>query len=661
MMFRHLSLLAFLGVLFSLTACSLADGFNPPADPLVEGIITIKAEQEGVLVVRNNQREALPVAEQAVLNVEEGVIVEEQGQATLQIEHLLTAQLLQMGEITLQSFADEGTIDQISLRQAGGAAFYEFNADKSADHQLTIETEFAEITSIGARFLLVREAGDREWVVNLGEAADVLQVTAAGETQTVSSGTARWITFKGWPSDSLSVDIAMVEVWFDTLREGTAQATLGDLLFPPADIMGAMTTLNALPTVGQAFEFGDAKRGQGAVQLTLDPRGLFGSPTYTLEDCNSDGSQDIAILAGIVHFDFNSVLGRVRALDVTVINRNLPGNGALSAVDASQNEVARQLFEVGEGETQTLSLRSTQSYHTARLALVDGCFVGFSLTPPTTNGPPAPPRAIVSASQSEGVVVNVLAGSEEEEESGVGDDPASEGAFRALDRGQIEAIALEGAGEIIEIEGDVADWNVLNRPGRPSWTSFETIVFDEACSKRYPGQERNVDLRAQVRFAYDEQFLYVAFQVEDDGYVSYNGAARDYFLGDSPQLSLDIDLLSDFADTARSEDDWQVDFYPNPTRPTAVLWQLASLSSREFEEASVAVNFDGADYFVEAALPWRSLGVTPQPGDRYGLAANVNDNDTPNTNAQECIISTAPEWTWNNPTTWGTLLLRPPS
>jgi hypothetical protein len=353
-------------------------------------------------------------------------------------------------------------------------------------------------------------------------------------------------------------------------------------------------------------------------------------------------------------------LGRVRALDVTVINRNLPGNGAFWALDAAQNEIARQLFETEQAETQTLSLRSTQSYHSARLAMVDGCFVGFSLTPPTVTGTPAPPRAIVSAGQPEGVVVNVLADSESEAAEPA-DDTGPTGAFRALDRGQIEAIAVDSQTEAIQIDGEVSDWNILNRPGRPGWTSFETIVYDEACSNRYSGQENLVDLSAQVRFAYDEQFLYMAFQVEDDGYVSYSGPAREYFLGDSPQLSLDMDLLGDFPDTARSEDDWQIDFYPDPTRPTAVLWQLASLSSREFEEASVAVSFEGADYFLEAALPWRSLGVTAQPGDRYGLAANVNDNDTPNTNAQECIISTAPERTWNNPTTWGTLLLQPPS
>ena len=65
-------------------------------------------------------------------------------------------------------------------------------------------------------------------------------------------------------------------------------------------------------------------------------------------------------------------------------------------------------------------------------------------------------------------------------------------------------------------------------------------------------------------------------------------------------------------------------------------------------------------YFLEAALPWTSLGLPPLPGARLGLAASVSDNDTPGTDVQECMISTAPQRDWQDPTTWGTLLLGPP-
>jgi hypothetical protein len=124
------------------------------------------------------------------------------------------------------------------------------------------------------------------------------------------------------------------------------------------------------------------------------------------------------------------------------------------------------------------------------------------------------------------------------------------------------------------------------------------------------------------------------------------------------QLSLDLDLLGDFNEAGRSQDDWQVDFLPDAGSPRVGLWQLGSLTSRRFDEARVAVSLTETGYLVEAALPWRSFGVALQPGDRLGLAANVNDNDTPGRDTQECIISTAPQRRWDDPTSWGSLLLR---
>ena len=73
----------------------------------------------------------------------------------------------------------------------------------------------------------------------------------------------------------------------------------------------------------------------------------------------------------------------------------------------------------------------------------------------------------------------------------------------------------------------------------------------------------------------------------------------------------------------------------------------------------MAVTLTETGYLLEAALPWRSFNLSPRPGDRLGLAANLNDNDTPGSNTQECILSTAPQRQWDNPTTWGTLFLRP--
>lgn len=650
-MLRHL--IWFLGLSLFLSACSLTgsdSGLLPsPADPT---LLRVEATGSGVTVVRNNVRESLADGEVSELNLTDRLVVEGLGRATVQRDALLTVELLQPGELTLQTLAEVGQFTEIDLAQSSGVALYSFNLNKTVDHQLTLETKFATITSTEARFLVGQGGDNLEWIINLGQAADTLQVTANGVTESVSSGTARWLIFNQPPSEARSIDTGQLESWLAGLRVGQPSPTLNDLLFEPADLIGQMANLTTLPALDQPFTV-----GAGQVTLTLDRLGLFGNPTYLLEDCDGDGSQEIRIEAGQVQFDFSEVLAQTQALDVTVINRSLPGNGALWGADADQNELARQLVGGGEGVAQTLSLRASQSFHSARLALVDGCLVGFSLTPPGSNDLAAPPRPIATVAPPSGVIVNVLATPEEE-----GDAPAAgvEADNPPREQTPLLALSLAGRPNGLEIDGDPADWAAL-AGGDGAWTRFATPVYDNGCANRFPGREALIDLSGQVRFAYDADFLYVAFQIEDDGYVGYSGLEQQYFLGDSPQLSLDMDLLGDYTDSGRSDDDWQIDFSPEPSAPRAVLWQLAALSSRNFEEARVASSFSGANYFLEAALPWRSLGATPQPGDQIGLAANVNDNDTPATNAQECIISTAPRREWNNPTTWSILVLQPPT
>ena len=487
-MYRKLSWIWLLILLLTVTACSLDDGLTP-IEVAETGIIEVEPTQDGVIVIRNNQREALPVGERTRLSVGDQVIVTGEGQARLQINTLLEAHLLQEGEVTLQSFTDDGAFISVTLRQAGGVLLADFNADKTADHRLTIETDFATMTSTGARFLVTREAAKAEWVVTLGETPDVVEVTSAGDSQSVSSGTARWVAFNKAPSEVISVDPATLESWLETAQEGEPVSSIGDMLFPAADLVGDMNALSALPGVAEPVAFGDTS--QGPVTMRLNPTGLFGSPTYAWEDCDGNGSRDVSILAGVVEFDFSGVLAQVRALDVSIINRNLPGNGAVWLLDSTGNEVGRQLLEVGDGANQTLTFRASQSFHGAKLAMVDGCLVGFSLTPSTSSGAPAPPRPISSATASDDdVVVNVLANEEVVDEEGdTGEATVEATPGRTSRQGtQLDALPAEG---VVQIDGDITDWNGLNRPGGPGWTTIAATIFDEACSTRFPRSGSN--------------------------------------------------------------------------------------------------------------------------------------------------------------------------
>lgn len=643
--------------LVTLAACDLNNVENPTPPP---GSITFRAEanRDAAFVVRDGERETLPLIQQATATTSDGLAVDEGGRATLSLNNVLTLELLRAGQIEIKSAIETDGAMEIVLQQAGGLLFSEFNPERRDNHSLIIQTTLAAMTTTGTRLIVTRSADNIEWFVNLGPADSQMTITVADDTQAIPGGTARWVSPDGLLSDSIPINGPEVEEWFDAAQNGAPPSELAEVLLPPADIVGNVDSLTALPRPGEPFELGTS--GQGVVQLTLDPIGLFGAPTYRFEDCTGDGNQELAMLAGVIHFDFGSLAAQVKALDVTLINRDLPGNGAVWTTGLDGQEVTRQLVEVGGANRQTLSLRSTQAYHSAQLALIDGCLIGFSLTPPSTSGAPAPPRVITNAGQTQqsSTVVNILAEDEVDDVAETSEEPSTVApAGQQRTGGSIDAWPL-AAENAITIDGDLNDWDLYTRQNQTDWTRFSRVVYNQACDSRFPGGTGGDDLSGQVLFAYDAQSLYVVYQVVDDGFVGYSGADRQYFLGDAPQLSLDMELLSDYTDTERNRDDWQIDFFPDPASPLAVLWQLGTLSSRQFEESSVAARRTDGGYILEAAIPWISLGVIPQPGDRIGLAANINDNDTPDSDAQECIISTAPQWAWNNPTTWGTLLLQ---
>jgi hypothetical protein len=203
----------------------------------------------------------------------------------------------------------------------------------------------------------------------------------------------------------------------------------------------------------------------------------------------------------------------------------------------------------------------------------------------------------------------------------------------------------------------------VNRQSRYGWIDFDIIVYDQQCSKRVPYAERGrTDLAARVIFAHDERYLFVAFLVEDDGFVGFTGTDRRFFMSDAPQLLLDLDLEGDAETTRVNGDDKQIDFRVGVEepgdRPAIAFWDLGpgQAVSRPLDAPIAAVATE-TGYFLEAAIPWEALGIEPADELRLRVAASVSDNDTPDTNVQECMISTAPKREWDNPTTWDVLRL----
>ena len=604
--------------------------------------LELEVAREPVFVVQEGgQSQLLPLSELVPITIGQEAGVDEEGRAIVHVDDILTLELLQGSTLEIQQVARADNATVINLRQDGGVLVADLTRQPDTNQRLTVQTEAGIITAIGGRFVVVHEAA-LTWVLALAAAQNEIQVTAGGETAPIVGGQARWLAVAGTPSPTVSVSRG-VEAWLNGARNNAEQPALSEILLPPVNMLADASELTMLPAPGESAKYaGDV---QGVVNFTLDAKGIFGRPAYTLADCNGDNVPDIAIQNGILTLDFRQLLARVQAIDMTILNRDRPGNGLLEGLSPASETLGEQQLQAASEQLQTLSLRADQPYHYARLVVNNACLVGLKLLPPGTASEPEPAQVETTTqltSQGDSVV-NVLAASAE----------------RLPQNGQFQAPNVGGG--LTQIDGQPDDWDSLAEQSGSGWTDISAITYDETCAARYPDSGDLTDLAGRMQLAYDAENLYVAFVVNDDGLVTYSGPDERYFLGDSLQLLLDLDLNGDFDTAQLNSDDIQIDFLPSADNPAAALWRLSTLTAAPLVDASIAVTPTDTGYFFEAAIPWLALNTNPQPGDRLGIVASINDNDTPETNAQQCIISTSPQRDWRNPVTWGTVLLMPVS
>ena len=168
----------------------------------------------------------------------------------------------------------------------------------------------------------------------------------------------------------------------------------------------------------------------------------------------------------------------------------------------------------------------------------------------------------------------------------------------------------------------------------------------------------NADLSGRFYIEWDADHLFIGGDVTDDVHVQIK-QGRLLFQGDDIEIQLDADLLGDWDDAAHSEDDAQVGFSAGDfgaLSPEAYIWLPAS-QEQPGTMITVAARQTGEGYTLEAAIPWWVLGGRPAIETPVGFCLSLSDNDAPGTAQQQTLMSTAPDRTWGDPTTWGTLIL----
>lgn len=200
------------------------------------------------------------------------------------------------------------------------------------------------------------------------------------------------------------------------------------------------------------------------------------------------------------------------------------------------------------------------------------------------------------------------------------------------------------------IDGSLADW---------STTAYSV---DRPLSYASTGWTGTADLSARYHLGWDVNYLYLAVERFDDLFVQVS-TGRYLYRGDDVEIQFDADLAGDQSSTTLSSDDYQTGFSPGnfgSRGPEAYLWYPRSREGA-LSSVSVKASQQGQGYILEARIPWSIFNVTPEENDQFGFVLALSDNDQAGVAAWQSMISSVAGRRLADPTTWGLLVLGPPT
>ena len=196
------------------------------------------------------------------------------------------------------------------------------------------------------------------------------------------------------------------------------------------------------------------------------------------------------------------------------------------------------------------------------------------------------------------------------------------------------------------IDGSLDDWSTTKNDAG-------SVVFG---AENWSGKN---DLSGWFMLGWDDAYLYLGVQVTDDQYVE-NETGSKLYRGDSLEILFDSDLTGDFYVNTKSPDDFQLGISPGNPEPgqniEAYLWSPSQVAGERPQVITAATKTE-TGYQVETAIPWHVFEAKPAAGHIYGFVFSISDNDNPNENVQQTMISNDPKRVLDDPTTWGNLLL----
>jgi len=196
----------------------------------------------------------------------------------------------------------------------------------------------------------------------------------------------------------------------------------------------------------------------------------------------------------------------------------------------------------------------------------------------------------------------------------------------------------------ITIDGSLADWqtsSILDIKNK------RNVVY-QINPKRWKGA---VDLSTEVQFLWDNDGIYLAFDITDDDiFQTYTG--HQMVTGDHIEVWFDIDYEKDEGKAYLNEDDFQLGFSPGnfkDVKPSVCMYLPGDEETNDINLIDFkAVKKDGG-YIIEAFIPNEFFGDF-QPEANKKIRFNIDPSDTDkSSDTQEILMSSSICRQYGNP------------
>ena len=151
----------------------------------------------------------------------------------------------------------------------------------------------------------------------------------------------------------------------------------------------------------------------------------------------------------------------------------------------------------------------------------------------------------------------------------------------------------------------------------------EVRVSPYAVGESYTGKE---DLHGRFRLLWDEQYLYLGVESEDDVFLPQRGRGSSGFMGDSIEFAFQPEGI--FKDSAPK---YEFEQYLPLGETAFVLSRRFPPPAGRIDDWRGCVKATGkrGNAVYQLAIPWSALDTRPATGKRLGFALLLNDKDNP--------------------------------